>query len=180
MSNNKHIILMIDNSYSMIDFMNNILIALNKYIYTLKSIYNNNNTQTTIFITVVFFTNTLHYVCKCLHLKDVGIFDNNHIGNSGTTSLYDNICEILSIFKYQSLDENNLFIISDGADTSSRLYTKTHMNDAINELIKGYNWNIINCNTDLNNINIMESEHTKNIKYDLNEIDSLFTNLSLY
>lgn len=161
----KHIIILLDNSYSMNVYETKILEGLNKFLYNLK---NNKN----LYITIVLFTTNLKYICKGIDINDVSLINTEHLSSKGCTALYDSIYNTIDEWKNNSLDENIMYIISDGEDNNS-VYSKDDIEQLVQTLDR---WKIFHCDTDINNLNI---NNVESIEYKLDCIDDLFDKMCI-
>lgn len=166
-----HIIILIDNSYSMVKYQPSIITGLNNFIYQLKV----NKAQDDVYISVVLFTDSTEYLCKAMNIKEIGIFEPKHFSRSGTTALYDVIGEIMIEWMNQILDVTTLYVISDGDDTNSKNYTKESIEKLSKLLIENVGWKIVHCDTDVSKM----KNSTKNITYELDDIDGLFNKMAI-
>jgi uncharacterized protein YegL len=111
----KHIIVLIDTSYSMKPQSNGIIKGLNKFILDLKAMKDSNE----IFLTVMFFSDKTYYSRKVEHILESRKFSIEDIPPYGSTFLYDAVGEILDDFLPSIWVEHYFFIITDGCDTGS-------------------------------------------------------------
>ena len=90
----KHIIVLIDTSYSMKPQSNGIIKGLNKFILGLKAMKDSNDN----FLTVMFFSEKTYYSRKVEHIQESRKFSIEDIPPYGSTFLYDAVSEILDDF----------------------------------------------------------------------------------
>jgi uncharacterized protein YegL len=169
---NKHVIILIDTSYSMQSFNLKIIKGLNDFINNLKS----NMTDDNIFLSIISFNNITRYLYKLNPIENSfdKISDELFI-DSGVTNLYDAIGTVINdwidIKKFKHL----LYIITDGDDNFSVNYTKESIEKYCKFLIEINDWEITHCDINLSNLSY---ENIKKIKYDINSIDKMLENLS--
>jgi len=165
----KHNILLIDNSWSMNKYEKKIRKGLSKLITSLK-----NTNSDEIYLSVVFFSDIITYRLKAQKVDELttNYFDNPMFEYGGSTSLYDSINQILIEWCNQTLDENVLYIVSDGDDNSSKT-SKNDSNMLVTEFEKTGKWKIVYCNTDISTMNV-----SHNITFKIDEIDDLLEQLN--
>lgn len=168
--NQKHVIFLIDSSYSMNPYMNSILKNLNTFVKMNK--YTKN-----LFLSVISFSMELKFIVKLQNISEVEEFNVNHFEMGGLTRLYDSICDVLVTFEmYKENCNQHLLIISDGVDNSSWRFNKDTMNKICDDR-KKYNWIITNYNT-----NVIENLSIPTILFDIDnedDISNIFENLKL-
>lgn len=162
-----HIIIAIDTSSSMKDYIKNAVNGLNNFLIKLK------NKKDNIFITVITFNNNPKYILRYTHVNDINFFDDILFKCEGLTCLYDTIC--LTLLDIENLidDKTHFFIISDGNDTYSDKYKKEDVDVMCNIAKIKYNYNIKHCHTDYSILDI------PTINYDINSIENLLSNLEI-
>jgi hypothetical protein len=160
-------IIMIDNSYSMGVYMYKVVNGLNTFLFRLRQ----NNERT--FLTVITFNATLKYIVRYADVNLIEPFELNQFTVFGTTALYDSICEVISTHNLFLTSPINLFIISDGDDNISTVYTKEKTNEICKQAINSGNWNIIHCNLEEVILDI------PSIAYQEEDISSIFDNLKI-
>ena len=153
----KHIIILIDSSYSMWNRMENLITELNNFIKSLE--------EKNLYITIAHFNHSLHYVTKFQNISYIPTFQLKEFVPYGSTALYDVIFEVITEFGYSKEKENNLFIISDGEDTFSKK-TENDINLLCEEALR-HNWNIIHCNTDASKL------HVPTVIFNIDNIDDI-------
>lgn len=168
----KHIILLIDNSWSMGKYNNKIRLGLSKLIVSLKSSITHIEKT---FLTVAFFNDTITYKIKAQDVSQltVNYFDNPMFIYDGYTSLYDCINSILQEWKEKIFDENILYIVSDGDDNNSNI-SKKEGEVLVSNFEKTGKWKIVYCNTDMSKMNVKY-----NITYKIDKIDDLLGQLNM-
>ena len=165
-----HVIFLIDCSYSMNPYLNNIINNLNNFIKKNKHVSN-------LFLSVVSFSKDTNFIIKLQNINDIQEFNINNFEMSGLTSLYDSICDILVTFQiYNENSNQHLLIISDGEDNSSWRFNKESMNKLCEDS-KNCNWTITNYNT-----NFIEDLIIPTIIFNINKEDdilNIFENLKI-
>lgn len=166
-----HYIILIDSSYSMADGVFSIINGLNNFILRLKQ------NEPECYLTIAHFNDHLHYIYRCVEIKKIDFVSHHQIKMGGCTSLYDSICEIITIFNLRDIHlYNNLYIITDGDDNSSVRYNKFRSDELCNIARSTGKWNIIHFHTtdvlDLLNNAI-------NITYEKEDLSDLLSNLNL-
>ena len=166
---NNHYIILIDVSYSMSSHIHKFVLAINKFLHSLKQQNRYNNT----YITVGQFSHHLRFICECKNINEIDYFDIKDFTLDGTTALYDAIYKTIKLTK--DIPANtNMFIITDGDDTCSFYATKDDIDIMMNKMIEENKWNIIHCNVDMNTFNV------PTIKYDMAELSDIFDKINLY
>lgn len=160
-------IIMIDNSYSMGSYMYKVVNGLNTFLFRLRQ-----NKERT-FLTVITFNATLKYIVRYADVNLIKPFELNQFTVFGTTALYDSICDVISTHNLFLTTPINLFIISDGDDNISTVYTKEKTNEICKQAINSGNWNIIHCNLEEVILDI------PSIAYQEEDISSIFDNLKI-
>lgn len=170
---NTHIIILIDVSYSMSLHIHNFLYSLNKFLNELKNKTSNKTNNT--YITLAQFSTGLSFITEFENIekREEFLIDEFHI--SGMTALYDAICTTVKKISSENNQASNtkLFIISDGEDNSSHMYTKEDTDKLLDEAIKFGNWDVIHCHTDISLLKV------PSFTYDINNISDIFLNLKL-
>ena len=160
-------IIMIDNSYSMGSYMYKVVNGLNTFLYRLRQ------SEEKTFLTVITFNATLKYIVRYADVKLINPFELNQFTVYGTTALYDSICEVISTNSLLLSSPINLFIISDGDDNISTVYTKERTNEICKQAINSGYWNIIHCNLEEIILDI------PTIAYQEEDISNIFDNLKI-
>jgi uncharacterized protein YegL len=164
-----HIIILVDTSYSMFNYINNVVISLNNFIKKLKE------KEDSILITVGYFSNKISYITRYKNIKFVGNILPQEFIVYGSTALYDSICDVINNFSVINECYHTLFIISDGDDNVSTKYNREQANKMCEEVSKN-NWKILHCNTDGSQLNV------QSIIFDIknpDDIESLFERLQI-
>lgn len=164
----KHIIILIDNSYSMMDYCDKISTGINSFI---EKLYLQNTPDKNIYITICFFSSILTYNIKKYNINNIIPVDIFKCGVYSTTSLYDSIAEIFREFLEDNCD-TSFYIISDGDDNTSRKYNKEKVQELCEFFKTDKKWNIVHCTTD--NLNLIEYQ----IGFDINDVDNMLENLA--
>lgn len=167
----RHIIILIDTSYSMLKYKNNIIDGLNNFTNKIKNNYNFSND----YLTVCQFNTYINYIIKTRPVGSLNdmIFNTNMLKIDGATALYDSIGNVINEFINNSQFETHLFIISDGEDTSSYIFDKIKIEDKC-KFAQTNNWIITHCTTE--NIHI---ENSILMKYDIDDISDILSNLRI-
>jgi hypothetical protein len=144
----KHVIVLIDNSFSMKLHSSDIIKGLNTFIVRLQSMRDTRD----IFLTVMFFSDKTYYLLKLENIHKVQPFSIDSIPHYGLTFLYDAIEEILDDFIQLSFNiEQHFFIITDGCDTGSVKSSECVIKDRCENAIKN-GWIITHCGVDSGNL----------------------------
>lgn len=166
----KHLIFLIDTSYSMHDKLYKIIINLNSLIHNIKS---NENSKDFI-ITVCCFNDEIYYVYKFQHVESINYeIKNEDMSKYGNTALYDSILKILKEFSSFE-QETFLFVFTDGDDNSSTC-SKSYTEEACLYAKNKMNWKI----THFHPSNTMGLSTVENIIYQNEDLADMFTNLKL-
>jgi len=167
----KHFIILVDTSYSMVSHMDKVVSGLNRFVSNLKT---QSNMQV-IYISVAYFNDQYSYVCKQQNIHEIPIFLAENFNKFGATSLYDAIGGVVEeLLTDTSECQHNMFVISDGNDTTSNLHTSHSVETLCQQAIMTGKWTITHCSTDLSNLSTV-----KKVKYDVDELDDLLSSLSL-
>jgi uncharacterized protein YegL len=164
-----HIIILIDCSYSMDSHLDNVVFGLNNFLKKLKEKYAYSEN---IYLTVVCFSTNIKYILEYKNINIINNFSRFDFQTWGSTALYDSICDVILKFKDFN-SKTNLFIITDGDDNVSKIYSKQQTDDICNMAINSGLWNITHCHTDMNILNI------PTIKYDIDDISNVFDMLKI-
>ena len=167
----QHYIFTLDTSYSMQGYIPKIVEGINSFVKKLQNLRNNN-----IYISVIYFNTEITYLYKCVNINKFNSINGNIFINYGTTSLYDSICDILLNFNVSGL-KNNLYIITDGDDNSSKRYTKQNTDELCTQATLSGEWNIIHFHTE----EVLEYlNNTTNILYNReDDLSNIFENLEI-
>ena len=165
-----NVIVAIDTSYSMSNFIEQVILGLNKFLEKLKCLSLKNRQD--IYLSVISFNTNIFYIIKHVNVNKIDKFYSFQFNSFGMTSLYDVIGEVLIDFGLIASCSSYFFIISDGEDNSSKKYNKETTDEIVNRAQKG-NWKIIHCNT---NVNILD---IPTITYNIEDIANIFDNLSI-
>lgn len=160
-----HYIILIDNSYSMLNHIEKLVLGLNNFVKTIRN--------SDCFLTVISFSNNTSFICKETNIKNVIPFEKYQFNKLNSTSLYDAIYETISFYKH-TIMKNQLFIITDGEDNTSVKYTKNDVDFICQEVINSGFWNIIHCHTDVSNLKV-----DKNIIYNIDDIGNIFEKMMI-
>lgn len=163
----KHIIILIDVSYSMYSHINPFINSLNKFISDLRK-----NIHCDYRLTLGQFNTQLNYITEFTDVHDISHFNISNFNIHGTTALYDAISLTIKNFS-NNIENTNLFVISDGDDNASFLYTKEDTDKMIEQVIMSRKWNIVHCHTDLSLFNV------PTFNFDVNDICNIFDNLKV-
>lgn len=157
----KHMIILIDSSYSMWNRMENIVKSLNIFINNIK--------DKDLYITIAHFNHALHYVTKFQNISLIPTYYLKEFAPYGSTALYDVIYDVITEFGFGETIHHNLFIISDGDDTcSARKQDETNL---LCEYAIKNNWDITHCNTDVSKLSVPTVVFDID---DVNDISNLF------
>jgi uncharacterized protein YegL len=178
----RHIILLIDNSYSMKNHIANVVSGINRFVTTLKAASKPNDT----FLSIVSFSTRHEYVLNAVDVYAVPLLELHHFMNFGLTSLYDSIVAIVSEWllhneEYRIQRNSNddvfteMFIVSDGDDQSSILYTREQAVYYCEQAIHQFGWNITHCHVEIDKL----CDSVKHVTYDIKNVETLFDSLKL-
>ena len=163
-----NVIVAVDTSYSMANFINQVVSGLNKFLIKLKVL----SVDKPIYLTVISFNTDVNYVIKSVNVNMVDKFYTFQFNSFGMTSLYDVIGQIFLDFGLYVPCSSHFFIISDGEDNSSKKYNKTTIDSMLN-VAQNNNWKITHCHTDVNILDI------PTLTYNIEDISNVFDNLSI-
>ena len=163
-----NVIIAVDTSYSMMNYIDQVVNGLNKFLIKLKGL----SVHHSIYLTVISFNTDVNYVIRCVNVNMVDKFYTFQFNSFGMTSLYDVIGQIFLDFGIYVPYSSHIFIISDGEDNSSKKYNKNTIDSMLN-VAQNNNWKITHCHTDVNILDI------PTITYNIEDISSIFDNLSI-
>lgn len=163
----KHYIVFLDTSYSMQQNMYKTVKGVNSFIYRLKN-------QGNCYFTLFLFNKQLKHEYLMKPIDEVGLFSESRIFQYGSTALYDCLGLLLCNFQEFKNFENNLYIVTDGDDNCSFIYSKEDVDEKIYNLQKT-GWNITHCDVEESEFLSIQNK----IMYKVNEIDNLFENMQI-
>ena len=140
----KHVIVLIDISYSMKKNSESIIKGLNKFVEKFKR-------SVEVYLSVMLFCDSRHYLCRAVPINTVEPFSTKQLPPFGTTFLYDAIGAILTEWGNEKGAEHHFFIITDGCDTGSVIFTKNGVANLCDDAIKS-GWLITHCGVDSSNL----------------------------
>ena len=165
----QHVIVLIDISYSMKKNSNAIIKGLNCFVDTLQQKKNSND----MYISVVLFSDKIHYLCKFSEIKDVDHFSLNQLPEFGSTNLYDAVGSILTEIIPEKRFKHTFFIITDGADTGS-VMKESEAKSLCDEAVKN-GWTITHCGVDAGNLGASVSD----VHLNIDDLEGLLSGLSI-
>jgi uncharacterized protein YegL len=169
----KHIIILLDTSYSIKPYDSKIIKGLNDFITKMQI----SMKETDIYVSIITFNNFSRYIYRLNPIENSFEKISTEIFiESGVTKLYDAVGTIINDWIDIKNFKHLFYIITDGDDNFSVNYTKESIDKYCDFLIKNNDWEITYCDIDLNNLSC---ENVKKIKYDINNIDEMLENLSL-
>lgn len=155
------IVIILDESSSMMPIRENIIKSINDLISEQKNVKGKSAT-----FTLVKFNNNINKVITNKLLTNVQGLSYSDYNPSGFTALYDAIGEVINWFRNER--EVLMVIVTDGQENSSKRYTKTEINKMIDEKRDKNNWTYVYLSSDLNtqiqgnNIGLQQSNYTSN------------------
>lgn len=169
----KHIIVLIDTSYSMQNRIKDVVKGLNKFVERLKE-HGNNMDNTDIYLTVVMFSDKHHYICKAVASQELKPFKSKQFNKFGCTSVYDTITAILDEWMSHINIKHSMYIITDGDDNHSCV-NKEYTVKKCKEATATGNWEIVHCHTDVSKL----SKAVKSVVYDVDNLEGLLNGFSI-
>lgn len=164
-----HIIVMVDTSFSMAPYIFNVAAGINILIKNLQK------SNPSCYVSIVWFHEKTGYIVKsCPVLKCPIISTVDFIG-SGMTCLYDSVTEIINEWSGYPCHKVSLYIISDGDDNMSCIYTKKTVEELCKKTLRENDWKIIHCGTNACEL-LSEAE---NVVYDISGLGALISNLTI-
>jgi len=148
----------------MIPNIDKLIFSVNSFVTTLI-----NRPET--YISIVCFSKNMKYICKGLEIGQVGILNKSHFTGFSSTALYDSVCTILTEWQ-NSPGKHKLFIITDGDDNDSRIYTKEQTDVLCKSAISSGNWDIVHCHTEISELSV-----SKSVVYEVEDISNIMNNL---
>jgi len=144
-----------------------IIKGLNKFVEKFKR-------SVDIYLSVMLFCDSRHYLCRAVSISMVQPFSIQQLPGFGTTFLYDAVGAILTEWCNEKGAEHHFFIITDGCDTGSVIFTKNGVANLCDEAIKS-GWHITHCGVDSSNLGAGVSE----IIGGIDDIEGLLGSLSI-
>ena len=168
----QHIIVLMDNSYSMLTRARSIVDGVNKFVNNLRHHQDSDN----LLFSLILFSHEFTYMCKGLFVQEVPIFTIKDLPSFGRTHLYDAIAKVLNEWIAEKRANHNLFIISDGIDNGSKLLGKEEANQACETAIELHGWKITYCDIELDSLC---SDKIQKIVYSADNLENLLENLHI-
>lgn len=170
----QHIIILLDSSYSMYKYQEKVLYRFNECLRILKTSKDVDN----IFLTIILFHTEILYLCSSKNVKNINYFTSSDLIYHGKTYLYDAIGIVFNDWLYDNNVKHKLYIITDGenVDNGSMFMNKEDITNMYNIAVNEYGWEIVFCNINISNTNILKKYQTRDSIDDINE---LFTNISI-
>jgi len=169
----KHIIILLDISYSMKKHSNKMIRGINQCIENLKQIHTNE----TIYFTLMLFSHTQTYFCKKIPIHDVQSFTQFDIPLYGMTHLYDAMSSAMKEWVTTNDDITNMFVITDGKDNKSRTTDLETVNEMCDVVTRLYGWEITHCGTDTSALRISDS--INDVRYEVDDLENLLQGLGI-
>jgi len=166
----QHVIVLIDISYSMKKNASAIIKGLNLFVQRLRE----GKHADEVYISVVLFSDNIHYLCKAVQIKEVHLFSKSQLPKFGFTFLYDAIGYIINEWIHEKTVDHNFFIITDGDDTGSILVSASESRELCNNAIKN-GWRITHCGVDAGNLGAGVSK----IPGGIDDLESLLSGLHI-
>jgi uncharacterized protein YegL len=169
---NQHVIVLLDISYSMYHRKQKMLDGLNSFVQNLQRRADSSN----IFFTLLMFSEHTYYICKATPVNDICKYDFSVFPPFGNTHLYDAMGQVFRDWISYNNISHNLFIITDGLDNGSRQINKQTASQMCDDAVKKYKWKIRDCHVHISNL---ESEMVESVHYAIDELDNLFSSLTV-
>jgi uncharacterized protein YegL len=168
----QHVILLVDISSSMFHRAPRLVSGINNFINSLRQ----RDDSQDLYISLLLFNDKITHVCGAVPVQDIQTFLTHDIVPFGMTHLYDAIgLTIQNHLGSTSAVHHNLFIISDGYDTGSNLFTRDQASQLCDNASQN-GWNITHCDVNISNL---DSNSIKKVVYDADNIDQLFSSLAI-
>ena len=161
----KHIIFLIDTSFSMYDKIPKVVDELNGIINLLK-IKNNDDKY---YITIANFNDLIYYNYKFIDLDILGKISSDNFNLFGSTALYDSISNIIDEFSFVTC-QTFLFVLTDGEDNSSII-----SKDYIETVCYTSKWKIVHFHPS----NVVGLSSVQNVIYEFDDLSDLFSNMNI-
>lgn len=168
----QHVIVLMDNSFSMLSRARSIIDGVNKFIDSLKQ----RQDAVDILFSLILFSQEFIYMCKGLFVREVPKFRIEELPTFGQTHLYDAIAKVLNEWVPEKRVNHNLFIITDGMDNGSKLLGEEEAKKACEIVIEDHEWKITHCDV---NLGSLDSDKVRKIIYDINNLENLLANFSI-
>lgn len=165
-----HNILVIDTSYSMREYVQQLIAGINRYIYKLKA----HPQQARIFLTIVLFNDSHNYLTSVQPVSQIQLLQPEAISKFGATRLFDTIQQVIHDWIHKDC-HHNMYIITDGADNISKS-TEEETSAICSAAINSGNWSITHCHTD---ISMLSCKKVKTVVYSEDNLEQLIGNLTI-
>lgn len=161
------IVIVLDESGSMMCIRDQIIKSINDLISEQKEVKERPAT-----FTLVKFSDNVNRMITNKLLTNIQMISYSDYMPSGSTALYDAIGNTINWFK----NEKNVLmvIVTDGQENASKKYTKSQINQMIDEMKEKNSWTYVYLSSDLNteiqgnNIGLKQSNYTSNCRIDQN------------
>jgi uncharacterized protein YegL len=161
----KHIIFLIDTSFSMYDKIPKVVDELNDIIDLIKK---NKNTDK-YYITIANFNHLLYYSHKFVDIDELLRITSDNFRIFGATALYDSISNIMDEFASVTC-QTFLFVLTDGEDNSSVI-----PKDYIETVCYNSKWKIVHFHPS----NVVGLSSVQNVIYEFDDLSDLFSNMNI-
>ena len=162
----KHYIFLIDTSHSMHSKLIKIINGLNEFINTSSTLHS--------YFSLASFNRKLEWIVKLIEISYVNKIHIRDFKFSGSTCLYDSICDVILYFGINSVYDTYFYIITDGDDNHSNKYTDLDANYLCKTAMNIGNWKIKHLDTiEYSTLDIPR------IQYDINSITCMIQNLQV-
>lgn len=162
----KHVIIVIDTSYSMRQYVPKIIKGLNNLLCNLRMQIQD------VYLSVYTFSDIIKCIRKTDSVKNIELFSDKDFVYFGTTRLYDTIISVINDFASERNCTHDMYIITDGDDNHSDKSEEDAKKICKQALDTGI-WKITHCHTDISKLGV------NFVHYKENNIISLLENLSI-
>lgn len=144
LSNDLHLVIILDESSSMSGIKNDIISSINTMMKDQKELKDDNTT-----VSLIKFSDIISINYENHPLRNIKYITNKDYQPNGSTALYDAIG--YAINKYKNNDNVCMFIVTDGEENSSRRYTHETVTSLIDRK-KEDGWKFIYLSSDLSTV----------------------------
>lgn len=170
MTSRQHIILLVDNSWSMKQFFPKITEGINNLIYKLRAERSN------VRLSLITFSDRSKNIWMDIHISNLLLIHPSTFDAVGGTALYDAVGDILSQFHPQDGTHVTLYIVTDGEDNCSSRYSKENIDNLLEQATGTGHWTVIFCDTEVRDLQLKAVRH---VVYRQENIDELFAGMSI-
>ena len=137
----QHVLILINNSFSMESCRGKVLCGLNYFLENLAQ----KNTLGFLTMSVAVFDKDLTYLCGGIPPVKLGYWSDNTNSNYKYSHLYDSVCSIISDWVHEKDVQHHLYILSDETDNGSHVWNYEQMITMCESATRDHGWKITFC-----------------------------------